>query len=179
MIPILFSPTTTDFTTNGIGRLSDAISCKVHEARNGEFELEMQYPMTGKHFGDIVHSAIIAAKPSARRSLQAFRIYKISKPLNGRVTINAQHISYQLSFIPVSPFSAASLANALTGFKTNAAEACPFTLSADFTSTSSYAVPLPVSIRSYLGGTRGSILDVYGGEWEWNNYICILHQSRG
>lgn len=179
MIPLLFSPTTTDFTTNGIGRLSDAISCKVHEARNGEFELEMQYPMTGKHFGDIVHSAIIAAKPSARRSLQAFRIYKISKPLNGRVTINAQHISYQLSFIPVSPFSAASLANALTGFKTNAAESCPFTLSADFTSTSSYAVPIPVSIRSYLGGTRGSILDVYGGEWEWNNYNCVLHQSRG
>ena len=179
MIPLLFSPTTTDFTTNGIGRLSDAISCKVHEARNGEFELEMTYPMTGKHFGDIVHSAIIAAKPSARRSLQAFRIYKISKPLNGRVTINAQHISYQLSFIPVSPFSAASLANALTGFKTNAAEACPFTLSADFTSTSSYAVPLPVSIRSYLGGTRGSILDVYGGEWEWNNYNCVLHSARG
>lgn len=179
MIPILFSPTTTDFTTNGIGRLSDAISCKVHEARNGEFELEMTYPMTGKHFDSIVHSAIIAAKPSARRSLQAFRIYKISKPLNGRVTISAQHISYQLSFIPVSPFSAASLANALTCFKTNAAEACPFTLSADFTSQSSYAVPLPVSIRSYLGGTRGSILDVYGGEWEWNNYNCVLHSARG
>lgn len=179
MIPLLFSPTTTDFTTNGIGRLSDAISCKVHEARNGEFELEMQYPMTGKHFGDIVHSAIIAAKPSARRSLQAFRIYKISKPLNGIVTINAQHISYQLSFIPVSPFSAESLANALNGFRTNAAESCPFTLSADFTSASSYAVPLPVSIRSYLGGTEGSILDVYGGEWEWNNYNCILHSARG
>lgn len=179
MIPILFSPTTTDFSTNGIGRLSDAISCKVHEARNGEFELEMQYPMTGKHFESIVHSAIIAAKPSARRQLQAFRIYKISKPLNGRVTINAQHISYQLSFIPVSPFSAASLTNALNGFRTNAAENCPFTLSADFTSASSYAVPLPVSIRSYLGGTEGSILDVYGGEWEWNNYSCILHRSRG
>ena len=179
MIPILFSPTTTDFTTNGIGRLSDAISCKVHEARNGEFELEMQYPMTGKHFESIVHSAIIAAKPSARRSIQAFRIYKISKPLNGRVTISAQHISYQLSFIPVSPFSAASLANALNGFKTNAAESCPFTLSADFTSASSYAVPIPTSIRSYLGGQAGSILDVYGGEWEWNNYSCILHRSRG
>lgn len=179
MIPILFSPTTTNFNTNGIGRLSDAITCTVHEARNGEFELEMQYPITGAHFDSIVHSAIICAKPSARRSLQAFRIYKISKPLNGIVTINAQHISYQLSFIPVAPFSAASLANALAGFKTNAAESCPFTLSADFTSQSSYAVPLPVSIRSYLGGTRGSILDVYGGEWEWNNYNCILHRSRG
>lgn len=179
MIPILFSSTTTDFTTNGIGRLSDAISCTVHEERNGEFELEMQYPITGKHFDSIVHSAIIGAKPSARRSLQAFRIYKISKPLNGRIMVYAQHISYQLSFIPVSPFSAASLTNALTGFVSNAAESCPFTLSADFTSASSYAVPIPTSIRSYLGGKEGSIIDVYGGEWEWNNYSCILHSSRG
>ena len=179
MIPILFAPTATNFTTNGIGRLSDAISCTVHEARNGEFELEMEYPVDGAHYADIVHSAIIVAKPSARRSNQAFRVYKITKPMRGTVTVLAQHISYQLSFIPVSPFSAQNLANALSGFKSNAAEDCPFTLTADFTSDSSYAVPIPTSIRAYLGGQRGSILDVYGGEWEWNNYDCILHKSRG
>ena len=179
MIPILFAANATNFTTNGIGRLSDAISCIVHEARNGEFELEMEYPVDGTHYSDIVHSAVIVAKPSARRTPQAFRIYKIAKPMAGTVTILAQHISYQLSFIPVSPFSAASLANALSGFQANAAESCPFTLTADFTSASSYAVPIPTSIRAYLGGQRGSILDVYGGEWEWNNYSCILHRSRG
>lgn len=179
MIPILFAANATNFTTNGIGRLSDAISCVVHEARNGEFELELTYPVDGAHYSDIVHSAIILAKPSARRSQQAFRVYKITKPMQGAVTILAQHISYQLSFIPVSPFSAASLTNALNGFRTNAAESCPFTLTADFTSASSYAVPIPTSIRAYLGGQRGSILDVYGGEWEWNNYSCILHRSRG
>ena len=179
MIPILFAANATNFTTNGIGRLSDAISCIVHEARNGEFELEMEYPVDGTHYSDIVHSAVIVAKPSARRTPQAFRIYKITKPMAGTVTILAQHISYQLSFIPVSPFSAASLANALSGFRANAAESCPFTLTADFTSASSYAVPIPTSIRAYLGGQRGSILDVYGGEWEWNNYSCILHRSRG
>ena len=74
MIPILFAPTATNFTTNGIGRLSDAVSCTVHEARNGEFELEMEYPVDGAHYAAIVHSAIIVAKPSARRSNQAFRI---------------------------------------------------------------------------------------------------------
>lgn len=179
MKPILFSPTATDFTKNGIGRLSDAISCTVHEARNGEFELELVYPMDGVHYTEIIHSAIIVAKPSARRSPQPFRIYKITKPLSGKVTVLARHISYQLSFIPVSPFSAGSLANALSGFKSNAAEACPFTLSADFSSSSSYAVPIPTGIRSYLGGQRGSILDVYGGEWEWNGYNCILHRNRG
>lgn len=179
LIPILFAANATNFTTNGIGRLLDAISCVVHEARNGEFELELTYPVDGAHYADIVHSAIIVAKPSARRSQQAFRVYKITKPMQGTVTILAQHISYQLSFIPVSPFSAQNLTNALSGFRTNAAESCPFTLTADFTSASSYAVPIPTSIRAYLGGQRGSILDVYGGEWEWNNYSCILHRSRG
>lgn len=179
MIPILFTPTATVFTTNGVGRLSDAISCEVMEARNGEYELEMEYPLTGAHFGDITHSAIIAAIPSHGGTLQAFRIYKITKPISGRVKISARHISYQLSFIPVSPFTAQGLAAALAAFKTNAAETCPFTLTADFTSTASYAVPIPTSIRSYLGGQRGSILDVYGGEWEWDNYSIKLHKNRG
>lgn len=179
MLPILFAPDATVFTTNGIGRLSDALTCKVHEARNGEFELEMTYPVTGAHFSGIKHSSIIFAKPSARRRNQAFRVYKITKPINGRITVLAHHISYQMAFIPVTPFSAQNLANALAGFKSNAAEACPFTLTADFSSDASYAVPIPTSIRSYLGGQRGSILDVYGGEWEWNNYNCVLHRNRG
>lgn len=179
MTPILFAANATDFATNGIGRLSDAISCTVHEARNGEFELELTYPVDGAHYADIVHSAIIVAKPSARRNNQAFRIYKITKPMAGTVTILAQHISYQLSWIPVSPFTAANLTNALAYFKAMSAESNPFSFSADFTSDNDFAVPIPTSIRSYMGGRAGSILDVYGGEWEWNGYNCILHRNRG
>lgn len=179
MIPILFEPAATDFTRNGIGRLSDAISCVVHEARNGEFELEMEYPVDGAHYADIVHSAIIVAKPSARRSNQAFRIYQITKAMKGRVKILAQHISYQLSFIPVAPFTAENLDNALAYLKSMAAETCPFTFMADFTSDADFAIPLPSSIRSYLGGRRGSLLDIYGGEWEFDNYSVKLHRNRG
>lgn len=179
MIPILFSPTATNFSTNGIGRLSDTISCTVHEARNGEFELEMEYPVDGTHYSDIVHSAVIVAKPSARRTPQAFRIYKITKPMQGTVTILAQHISYQLSWIPVKPFTAGTLANALAYFGTMSAEANPFTFSADFASDSDFAVAAPQSIRACLGGRAGSILDIYGGEWEFNNYSVILHRNRG
>lgn len=179
MIPILFAPTATNFTTNGIGRLSDAISCTVHEARNGEFELEMEYPVDGAHYADIVHSAIIVAKPSARRSNQAFRVYKITKPMRGTVTILAQHISYQLSWIPVSPFTAANLTNALAYFKSMSAESNPFSFSADFTSDNDFAVPIPTSIRSYMGGRAGSILDIYGGEWLFDNYSVRLCRARG
>ena len=179
MIPILFPPTATSFGTNGLGRLSDAISCRVSEARNGAFELTMVYPLNGIHFKDIVKAGIIYAKPSARRNPQAFTIDKISRPINGRVTITARHLRNRMALIPVAPFSAGSLAGALAGFKTNAAEACPFTLSADFESSSSYAVPVPTPILSYLGGQRGSILDVYGGEWEFDNWNAILHKTRG
>lgn len=179
MIPILFEPTATVFNTNGVGRLSDAIACSVKEARNGAFELTMTYPLNGQHFKEIVKAGIIVAKPSARRSPQAFTIDKISRPINGRVTITARHLRNRMALIPVAPFSAGSLAAALAGFKSNAAEACPFTLTADFTSSSSYAVPVPTPILSYLGGQRGSILDVYGGEWEFDNWSAVLHKSRG
>ena len=181
MTPILFAQTATDFAKNGIGRLSDAVSCTVREARNGEFELEMAYPVGGAHYADIVHSAIIVAKPSARRSPQAFRIYKITKPMRGTVTILAQHISYQMSFIPVAPFTAiGGLAGALAALKSHAVESCPFTLTADFTSAVNYSIALPKSLRSCLGGSQGSVLDVYGGgEWEFDNYSVILHRNRG
>ena len=179
MIPILFEPSDTVFNSNGIGRLSDAISCKVKEARNGAFELNMVYPLNGVHFKDLVKSGIIYGRPSARRGNQAFTIEKISRPINGRVSILARHLRNRMGLIPVSPFSAGSLSAALVAFKTNAAEACPFTLSADFESSSSYAVPVPTAMLSYLGGQRGSVLDVYGGEWEFDNWSAILHQTRG
>lgn len=180
MIPILFQPTAQTFTTNGVGRLKDAISCVCRHDRNGIDELEMTYPVDGAHYADIVHSAIIVAKPSARRERQAFRIYKITKPMLGRVTILAQHIRYQMNFIPVAPFSAPNLTTALAALKSNAVESCPFTLSADFESSSSYALSVPKSMGSCLGGTEGSILDVYGGgEWEFDNYNAILHRSYG
>ena len=181
MKPVIFSPSANVFDTNGIGRLSDAITCIVHEARNGEFELEMTYPVGGVHYADIVHSAIIVAKPSARRTNQAFRIYKVTRPMGGRITVLAQHISYQMSFIPVAPFTAVDgLAGAMAALRTNAVESCPFTLTADFTSTVNYSIATPKSLRSCLGGSQGSILDIYGGgEWEFDNYAATLHRQRG
>ena len=77
MIPTLYTPGTTTFTTNGRGRLSDAISCYVEEKRNGSYELEMVYPVDGIHFSDITHSCIITAKPADGKDKQPFRIYRI------------------------------------------------------------------------------------------------------
>ena len=179
MYPILFSSTTTSFTTNGIGRLSDASECKVVEERNGSYELEMDYPMTGIHFSDLVNGNIIYAKPSQNGKLQAFRIYRNERKVGDICKIYARHISYQLSFIPVIKFSAASCTTALNGLKNHAIESCPFTFSTDITSAGSFVVTEPDSLRAYLGGKEGSILDIWHGEYEWDNYNVIYHKNRG
>ena len=169
MIPILYSPTETNFTSNGLGGLADCISCEVTEERNGAYTMQIVYPIDGLHFGDIAHSSVIKAIPSDGAKEQLFRVYKISKPLNGKVTIEAEHISYQLSFIPVSPFTASNCAGALSGLVTHSMEANPFTVWTDKETSATYTQTLPASFRSQLGGVQGSILDVYGGEYEFDN----------
>ena len=124
--PILYRATEKKFDNNGIGILCDCISCDVTEEANGIFELTMKYPMDGIHFEDISDRSIIKAKPDPFRDPQPFRVYSISKPMSGIVTVLAEHISYDLSGIPVSPFSANSVADALNGLKVNAATDCPF-----------------------------------------------------
>ena len=184
MIPILFAENSTSFTTNGIGRLSDAFSCNVVEERNGQYELQMSYPMTGQHYSDIAIRSIIVAKPSANATLQAFRVYKVTKPINGKVTVFAQHISYDLSKnvsmpFSVTPASSTACNSALQGLKTNAVETCPFTFWTDVNTVTTYSQATPSSIRQRLGGVEGSVLDQFGGEYEWDNWTVKLHKNRG
>ena len=177
--PILYQPTTTNFNNNGIGILSACVSCEVTEEANGAFELAMQYPMDGIHYESIADRCIIKAKPNQTANPQLFRVYSISKPMSGIVTALAEHISYDLSGIPVSPFTAESASLAMSGLQNKAAVDCPFTLRTDKSTTAKFSVDVPGSIRSKLGGVQGSILDVYGGEYEFDNFDVILHNSRG
>jgi phage minor structural protein len=178
--PILYNPTETDFNNNGLGILGDCVSCFVTEEANGAFELSMQYPMDGIHFEEIQSRSLIKAKPDQFREPQLFRVCKISKPsLNGIVNIYAQHISYDLSGIPVAPFTADGVAMAFDGLKSNAVAPCPFTFWTDKGTSAKFTVPQPSSIRSRLGGVEGSILDVFGGEYEFDNFTVKLHNNRG
>lgn len=177
--PILYSATETNFDHNGIGILSACVSCEVTEEANGIFELAMTYPMDGVHFAEIGDRAIIKAKADQFREPQLFRVYAISKPMNSIVTVWAEHISYDLSGIPVKPFTASTVSSALTGLKNNAVVDCPFDFLTDKATTAKFSVKTPASIRSRLGGVAGSILDVYGGEYEFDNYTVKLHNNRG
>lgn len=175
MKPVLFAPTATTFTTNGLGKLSDAASCTVKETRNGAFELTLKYPVEGIHYAEIQQRSIILAKPNPVDLAQPFRVYRISKPINGLVTVYAYHISYDLTGIPVSPYSAASVQAALAGFSTNAVAANPFTFWSDMTSSGDFTVKSPASVRSLLS----TMLEVYGGEYKYDKYTVRLYQQRG
>ena len=178
-IPILYSSTETEFDHNGLGFLSDCASCEVTEEGNGIFEMTIAYPPDGIHFEEIADRSIIKCKVDQFRDPQLFRVYSIGKPMFGLVTIQAQHISYDLSGIPVSPFVAENVAVALMGLKNNAVTDCPFTFWTDKTTSAKFVSQIPASIRSRLGGVEGSILDVYGGEYEFDNFMVKLYANRG
>lgn len=179
MKPILFPSTATEFNTQGLGVLTDAISCTVTEERNGAFELTMQYPDTGVHFDEITDRCIIYAIPSPYRAPQPFRIYRITRPMDGIIMVYAQHITYDLSGVPLNPFTAINAPDALSKLSLNAAVDSPFTFWTDKSTVASFSVSTPSSTRSVLGGSSGSILDVYGGEYEWDGFAVRLYGHRG
>lgn len=180
MIPILYAGTETNFTSNGLGRLADAISCKVTEERNGIFELVMEYPITGIHYDEIQENRIIYAKTEEGGMPQPFIIYRITRPINGIVTIDAEHISYLLNGIPVMPFSASSLVETMAKIGNYAVINCPFTFYTDVSSAVNFSFDTARSIRSLLGGESGSILDVYGGyDYKFDNFMVKLLADRG
>ena len=179
MIPILLSGTTVK------GFLQESISCTVTEEKNGIFELTMEYPVTGQMFSELAVDRFLKAKPNDTAELQLFKIYEITKPISGIVTINAEHISYALSHYPVKEVKAsgnaaiviqAILDNANTNLSANHGFSVATTT--DMTSTNNFSYTVG-AVRSALGGSEGSVLDVFGGEFEFDNYVIRLHKNRG
>ena len=180
MIPILFRPGTTSFTTNGEGRLTNCRRCEVTEVRNGQYECLFEYPKTGPLFGKITQGSIIFATHDNGGVPQPFVVYSRSAPLEGFVTFRASHISYQLSNVIVAPFTASSCAAAIASIKMNSITTNPFTFWTNKSVNGSFAVNIPKSARAILGGSSGSLLDTFGkGEYEFDVYTVKLYTNRG
>ena len=180
MIPILYEANEISFTTNGLCRLRDCISCVVTEERNGIYECDFDYPIDGANFDLIQCGRIIAVKHDDSDDIQPFDIISYSKPINGIVSFHAVHISYRLRGMTVSGTNINSLSDALTMLAT-ATPSNQFTYEADYDVTAymSAADGTPRTVRQMLGGVEGSILDTYGGEFEWDDFIVKIHKSRG
>ena len=167
VIPILYDPLETQFDSNGIGLLTDAISCIVEEERNGSFELTLQYPQEGRLAEHITEDAVIKAKPNDKDDDQLFRIYKSGKPIGGVNTYYAEHISYELNMNPVCrpKISGKNAQEAITQLLEEAVVENNYTAWSDITTRNSTQIDDVLSVRNILGGTEGSILDVWGGEF--------------
>ena len=183
MRPILYDADRTSFPAgadNGMGILSDALFCKVTQELNGQYELELHYPVEGIHYGEITLRSILRATVGPDGGLQPFRVYRIVPGMSGTAAIYARHIAYDLGGYVVSPFTAADAPSAVAGIKSHALPAgMPFTLTTDKTAAAPMAVTVPTGAWALLGGQQGSLLDVYGGEYEFDGWTVRLLTRRG
>lgn len=182
MIPILYEQTEKEFTSGGLGFLADCTSFIVTQERNGIFECEFIYPITGSLYDQIQERRIVYATHDDSGKPQPFDIYARSAPLDGLVTFYAHHISYRLSNSVVMPFTATGVADAMAKIQANIVtdRDDDFTFWTDKTTTGDYAKTVPSIVRTTLGGEEGSLLDVYGrGDYEFDKFAVRLYQNKG
>lgn len=197
MIPILFekstSPKTIVNSNNlGLGMLTDCITATVTEELNGSYELEIEYPINGIHFDEIDYCSWIKAKPFVDGDIQLFRVYKISKPIDGVCTINAEHVSYLLDYAIVdtapsfSHVESLGLWQAMQTVNSRIMEPV-YASGGNLHFDLAYEGDRPAqqffmdkvrSVRDYLLGKERSLLTLYGGEFEFNNFSVCLYQSE-
>lgn len=189
MIPILHTQKYAGGIETTIGRLSDCIRCEVIERLNGEYELELEYPLSGLHATDLACGRVIVAKPSYQTSWQTylhnqpFRIYEISDDEEHVRHVYAHHISYDLNRALIYQFSATGVHNTLSYIEQNmirrSSDTLPWEFDSDLTySPIEFSVNHPVTIRELLGGMEGSVLDTFGGEFEWDEFKVRLLKRR-
>lgn len=180
MIPKLFSANETQFQGFGLGGLGVATKCRVTRQLNGAYELEMVYPIIGRRFRDLKPRNIILASVGPGEEPQPFRIYRTKFSLALNKTVYARHIAYDLMGCTMRPFPAGSLDSVLATIQYTANnEGFPFVLDTNLSSAAQCGITVPRSVWAMLGGQRGSLLDVYGGEWIFDGFRLSLVERIG
>lgn len=178
MIPILYEKTEMSFINNGLCRLHDMVSCEVTEERNGVYECNFTYPVDGANYEKIQCGRIIGVIHDDTKTIQPFDIVSYSRPINGLVSFHAVHISYRLAGHVVAIKNIANIQEAVLVLEQVGA---PFTFDYDVMRYGYMAAAngVPISVRKFIGGVQGSMLDTYGGELEWDKFNVIFHRNRG
>lgn len=186
MIPRLYKNTETTFTGYGICPLVDCIECLVTEERNGEYTMSLTYARDGQWANELTADRIVLADPYDNAAQpEPFRIYEITYDINGNIVVNANHISYQLNDVVIGKFVDATRYpwKAWDNAVNHQLTANPFSFSSDINDDAGtvyrFELDKPASLRSYLGGMDGSMVDCFGGELEWNRYTVNLWSARG
>nr|DAS93291.1 MAG TPA: tail protein [Caudoviricetes sp.] len=184
MNPVLYRADERSFRTFGLGEISDAYKVTVTRERNGNYDLYIKYPVNG-HFASVFKEEMKIKSDAGRRTKwQTFEINRIVKNSSEHIEIYARHISMRTSDIALKPIVKASNITAeaaLRLWKDNLVGDDVFDVSSDIQTTGniSWEVDKVGSARKALGGVSGSILDVFGGEYEFDNNLIILHKQMG
>lgn len=166
-------------TTNGIGHISP-LSCVVTEVLNGEYEAEITVSANDKYFGSLNAGSLLEIELDAIRGKQIFEIYFIGKPINEIASIKCQHITYRLGKTPVGAFSSTGAVSTVNNLLSHIIGTTEFTMTTDITNTTSnFSLDVPRYFREILGGYEGSLLDVFRGEYEWDNLEVKMLARRG
>lgn len=184
MNPVLYRADERSFRTFGLGEISDAYKVTVTRERNGNYDLYIKYPVNG-HFASVFKVEMkIKSDAGKRTKWQTFEINRIVKDSSEHIEIYARHISMRTSDIALKPIVKASKINAETAlrlWKESLVGDDVFDVSSDIQTLGniSWEVDKVGSARKALGGVSGSILDVFGGEFEFDNNLIILHKQMG
>lgn len=169
--------------TNGLGRLSDCVELLVTEHLNGQYTATMKYPVSGIHFNEIELQGIIKLSANQFDEPQLFRIVNVSKPLNGIVEYELNHITYDLSYTSVAPFTSDYVQATLVALWDNMTGGKSFSISTDINDsthrTHKFKNEKPQSCRALFGGQEGSLIDIFGGEYHYDNFKVELLTKRG
>lgn len=180
MIPILYEYNETKYATNGIGRLADIIKATVTENRTtGDYELELTYPMNGIWADKIAYNTAIMCPARDGEDPQIFDVHEILDNSDGTIEVLARHVKHRLYGIPVKNYSAAGSLAAIQAIETNALIPTGFVLESRLSNTATYTLKIPSDAGHVLRGMEGSLLDFYGGEYQYDNFHVILMPRRG
>ena len=184
MNPVLYKADERSFRTFGLGEISDAYKVTVTRERNGNYDLYIKYPVNGRFASIFKEEMKIKSDAGKRTKWQTFEINRIVKNSSEHIEIYARHISMRTSDIALKPVVKASKVTAeaaLRLWKDNLVGDDVFDVSSDIQTIGniSWEVDKVGSARKALGGVSGSILDVFGGEYEFDNNLIILHKQMG
>lgn len=182
MRPILYNANETAFETYGLGEI-DATKAQVTRERNGNYTLYIEYPASGPLAGTFKNDMRIKSDAGLRTKNQTFFISRISKDSTGILKIYAKHISHLTEKMAIrnNTNATGTAQAALAIWALNALGGIRFDTwsDIDLTSKTSWNIADFKTARDVLGGVKGSILDVWGGEYEFDNTVIRLHRQLG
>ncbi|WOK48418.1 phage tail spike protein [Streptococcus equi subsp. equi] len=184
MIPVLYEAKETKFRTFGLGEIADAYEVRVTRERNGNYSLYIKYPLDGVFAWVFKEELKIKSDAGRRTKWQTFEINRVLRNSKDHIEIFARHISMRTQDIALKPFvsgSSIDAESALEVWRDNLVGDDTFDVKSDILTLGSFSweVDKIGNARGALGGVAGSILDVYGGEYEFDNRTIILHKQMG